>query len=116
MPVNRQIAIMQLKSLGLTIDTADNGQVAVDMLKEKEPGYYDAVLMDIQMPVLDGYEATKVIRDLGREDLKNIPIIAMTANAFSEDVKKALDSGMNAHVAKPIDMVVLENVLRNALC
>ncbi len=116
MPVNRHIAVMQLKSLGLTIETADNGQVAVDMLKDNEPGYYDLVLMDIQMPVLDGYEATKAIRGLGREDLETIPIIAMTANAFSEDVRKALESGMNAHVAKPIDMVVLENAIRNALC
>lgn len=116
MPVNRQIAQMQLKSLGLTIDTAENGQVAVDKLKETEPGFYDIVLMDIQMPILDGYSATKVIREDSREDLKNIPIIAMTANAFSEDVKKALESGMNGHVAKPIDVAVLESTLRNVLC
>ena len=113
MPVNRQIAIMQLKSLGVAIDTAENGQIAVDKLTGQEPGTYDAVLMDVQMPVLDGYGATKAIRESGREDLQVIPIIAMTANAFSEDVKKALDSGMNAHVAKPIDMVILEKTLRN---
>ena len=71
--------------------------------------------MDIQMPVLDGYEATKAIRESGRDDLTTIPIIAMTANAFSEDVKKALDAGMDAHVAKPIDLVVLEKTLRNVL-
>ncbi len=115
MPVNRKIAVMQLESLGLTIDIAENGQIAVDKLGDSEPGTYDAVLMDIQMPVLDGYTATKVIRELGRADLKEIPIIAMTANAFSEDVKKALDAGMNAHVAKPIDMSILENVLRSVL-
>ncbi len=115
MPVNRQIALMQLKSLGLTIDTAENGQVAVDMLKGAEPGTYDVILMDIQMPVLDGYGAARAIRELGREDLNNIPIIAMTANAFSEDVQKAHEAGMNAHVAKPIDMVVLEKTLRIAL-
>lgn len=115
MPVNRQIAIMQLKSLGLTIDVAENGQIAVDKLTEQAAGTYDVVLMDVQMPVLDGYGATKAIRESGREDLTVIPIIAMTANAFSEDVKKALDAGMNAHVAKPIDMALLEKTLRNVL-
>ena len=113
MPVNRQIAVMQLKGLGLTIDTAENGKVAVDKVVMAEPNTYDAILMDIQMPYLDGYGATKAIREAGRPDLKEIPIIAMTANAFAEDVKKALDAGMNAHVAKPIDLTVLENTLRN---
>ena len=79
------------------------------------PGQYSAVLMDIQMPVMDGYEATRAIRQIPDESLSSIPIIAMTANAFSEDVKKAHDAGMNAHIAKPIDLNVLLGVLREVM-
>ena len=78
---------------------------------EKEPGYYDAILMDIRMPVMDGLEATKEIRKLPREDARTIPIIAMTANAFDEDMKKSIESGMNGHLAKPIDFKELLNML-----
>jgi len=84
-----------------------DGQEAVELFRNSEPGEFDVILMDIMMPVMNGYEATKMIRSLDREDAKKIPIIAMTANAFEEDKKMALASGMNDHVAKPIDMNVL---------
>ena len=115
MLVNRKVATMQLEGLGLTVNTAENGQEAADILTASEPGTYDAVLTDIQMPIMDGYKLAETIRTMDRKDLQEIPIIAMTANAFSEDIKKAHDSGMNAHVAKPIDMVILENTLRDVL-
>lgn len=83
----------------------------VEAFTSAEPGTYDVILMDIQMPGMNGYEAARVIRSLDRADAKEIPIIAMTANAFAEDVQAALEAGMNAHVAKPIDM----NMLRAAL-
>ncbi|WP_081748992.1 amino acid permease [Butyrivibrio sp. FCS014] len=115
MTINRKIATMQLEGLGLTVDQAENGKEALDMLDASVEGLYDAVLTDIQMPVMNGYEVAAAIRNSDREDLRKIPIIAMTANAFSEDIKRAHDSGMNAHVAKPIDMVILENTLRDVL-
>lgn len=115
MTINRKIATMQLEGLGLTVDQAENGKEALDMLDASAEGLYDAVLTDIQMPVMNGYEVAAAIRNSDREDLRKIPIIAMTANAFSEDIKRAHDSGMNAHVAKPIDMVILENTLRDIL-
>ena len=113
--INREIAGMLLTSLGFTIDFAENGQEAVDKVAASVPGYYKGVLMDIQMPVMDGYEASRAIRALDDKELAGIPIIAMTANAFSEDVKNAMDAGMNAHVAKPIDMKVLKGVLEEVL-
>ena len=106
---------MRLANLGFTIDFAENGQEAVDKVAASVPGYYKGVLMDIQMPVMDGYEASRAIRALDDKELAGIPIIAMTANAFSEDVKNAMDAGMNAHVAKPIDMKVLKGVLQEVL-
>ncbi|MBR1524193.1 MAG: amino acid permease [Lachnospiraceae bacterium] len=113
--INREIASMLLSSLGITLEYAENGQEAVDKIKGSEPGYFDGILMDIQMPVMNGYEASKEIRALPDRELAGIPIIAMTANAFSEDVKNAMDAGMNAHVAKPIDMNVLRSVLQETL-
>lgn len=113
--INREIAGMLLASLGFTVDFAENGQEAVDRIAASVPGYYKGVLMDIQMPVMDGYEASRAIRALSDKELAGIPIIAMTANAFSEDVKNAMDAGMNAHVAKPIDMKVLKGVLQEVL-
>lgn len=114
-PINREIATMQLASFGFTVETAENGKEGVDTLASSEPGYYDAVLMDIQMPVMDGFEATAAIRALPDERLANIPVVAMTANAFSEDVKKAKEAGMNGHIAKPIDVNIMINVLRDVL-
>ncbi|MBQ9262919.1 MAG: amino acid permease [Clostridia bacterium] len=102
--INREIAQMILAQAGFSIETAVNGQIAVDMVSISEPGYYDAVLMDIQMPVMDGYEATKAIRALENKELANIPIIAMTANAFKEDEQAAANVGMQAHIAKPLDV------------
>ena len=115
MEINREIAVIQLEGLGFTIETAENGKEAYEMVAASAPGYYDVVLMDVKMPVMNGYDATKAIRALDDDGLSKVPIIAMTANAFSEDVKEALDAGMNAHVAKPMDMNVLENVLREVL-
>ena len=101
--LNWEIANELLSEEGLVLDWAENGQVCVEMFQRSEVGYYDAVLMDVRMPVMGGYEATQVIRGLDRPD-RDLPIIAMTADAFAEDVKRALDCGMNAHVAKPIDV------------
>lgn len=113
--MNQEIAVALLENAGFCVDVADNGQAAVDMLKKAEPGYYQVVLMDIQMPVMDGYEATHVIRNLENRELASIPIIAMTANAFTEDREEALRSGMNAHIAKPINVQVLFQTLDNIL-
>ena len=83
------------------------------MVKNSAPGYYDAILMDIQMPVMDGYEASRKIRGLEDRELASIPIIALTANAFDEDKKEALSNGMNAHIAKPLDIPVLYETLES---
>ncbi len=111
--LNREIAAEILKSAGFVVECAENGQKAVEMLGASEPGYYSAVLMDIQMPVMDGYEASRTIRKLSNPTLAGIPIIAMTANAFEQDKQLALEAGMNAHVSKPIDVkVLLDTILK----
>lgn len=115
MDVNREIAVMLLQGFGFTVDVAVNGKDAVEKIAASEPGYYRAVLMDIQMPVMDGYDATRAIRGLANAKLAHIPVVAMTANAFSEDVKKAQDAGMNGHIAKPIDPNVLKATLTEVL-
>jgi len=115
MDINREIAKAMLEANGFIIDEATNGQEALDMVADSEPDYYYAVLMDIQMPVMDGYEATKAIRKLENSKLANIPIIAMTANAFDEDRQNAIAYGMNAHVAKPIDVDQLLGTLSGLL-
>ncbi len=102
--LNWEIASELLSSQGLELDWAENGQLCVEMFQAAAPGYYDAILMDLRMPVMTGYQATEAIRAMEREDAKTIPIIAMTADAFSEDIKKCLACGMNAHVSKPIDV------------
>ena len=94
---------------------AENGQVAVEMLTRSQPGYYQLILMDVQMPVMNGYEATRAIRKLENQRLANIPIVAMTANAFEEDKQEALRSGMNGHIAKPIDIEMLIDTLDEML-
>ena len=102
--LNWEIASELLSERGLELEWAENGQVCLEMFQAQQPGYYDAVLMDLRMPIMTGYQATEAIRGLEREDAKTIPIIAMTADAFAEDIQKCLDYGMNAHVAKPIDV------------
>ena len=113
--LNREIAEEIIGSTGVLVETAVNGQDAVDKVMQSAEGYYQMILMDIQMPIMDGYEATRQIRQLPRTDVVNIPIIAMTANAFSEDVANALNAGMNHHLAKPIDIKALMGVLSTYL-
>ena len=113
--VNMEIAQMLLSQEGFLIETAENGQIALDMTASSEPGYYDVILMDVQMPVMDGYEATRAIRGLPDKRLAGIPIIAMTANAFQEDIKKAEAVGMNGHIAKPLDIPGMKATLRQVL-
>ena len=107
----RKIISYDLRKAGHTIVESGDGQEALDKIKASAPGYYDLIFMDIMMPVMDGLEATKEIRRLSRRDCQEIPIIAMSANAFDEDVKKSLASGMNGHLSKPIDLAKLEEVL-----
>ena len=95
----------------MTVTIADNGQQGVELFSRSALGFYDAVLMDIRMPVMDGYEATRAIRALPRADAAAVPIIAMTADAFEDDVKKCREAGMNEHIAKPIDPEKLYMVL-----
>lgn len=102
--INQEIATIVLSQLGFIVETAEDGKDAVDKVAASTPGYYDVVIMDIQMPVMDGFTATRHIRELENKELANIPIIAMTANAFKEDEQAALDAGMQAHIAKPIDI------------
>ena len=113
--LNQEIAVAILEEAGLTAEVAENGQIAVEMLKSSQPGYYQLVLMDIQMPVMNGYQAAKKIRKLENRELASIPIIAMTANAFEEDKQEALHCGMNDHIAKPIDIETLLETLDNIL-
>lgn len=113
--LNQEIAVAILSDAGFTVDVADNGQIAVDMLQNSQPGYYQAVLMDIQMPVLNGYGAAKAIRALENKELANIPILAMSANAFEEDKQEALKSGMNGHIPKPVDIEALFKALDSVL-
>jgi len=113
--LNMEIAQEILCEAGFAVETAENGQIAVDMVKNSGAGYYDAVLMDIQMPVMNGYQAARAIRSLDDQELSQVPIIALTANAFDEDKKESLANGMNAHVAKPVDARVLCETLREIL-
>jgi len=113
--LNQEIAVAILGDAGFETEVAGNGRIAVDMLKKSEPGYYQMVLMDVQMPVMNGYEATKEIRSFEDKQLASIPIIAMTANAFEEDRQEAIKSGMNGHIAKPIDVKELFHTLDKIL-
>ncbi len=114
-PLNQEIATVILEEAGFSTEVADNGQIAVNMLKNSQPGYYNLVLMDVQMPVMDGYEATKLIRKLENQELAAIPILAMTANAFEEDRQNALQCGMNGHIAKPINIEKMIETLDKVL-
>lgn len=108
--INYEVAYEILTEVGLKIERAENGQICVNKFNESQIGYYDAILMDIRMPVMDGYDATKAIRKLDRKD-KDLPIIAMTADAFSGDIQVCIECGMNAHIAKPIDIADCLRVL-----
>jgi len=114
--INAEIAIRILGSLGLQIVHAENGRQAVEIFSASRPGQFCAVLMDIQMPVMNGYEASRAIRETARPDAGTVPIIAMTADAFEESVKKAKESGMNDYITKPVDTAKLYSVLRGRIC
>ncbi len=113
--LNAEILTELLEMAGASCQVAGNGREALEMFEGAESGQYDLILMDVQMPVMDGYEATRAIRGCRHPQAKTIPIIAMTANAFSEDVKDALDAGMDEHVAKPIDMERLKSVIKDII-
>ena len=109
--INAEILMELLDMEGVICERAVNGREAVTLFQSKPVAYYDGVLMDIQMPEMNGYEAAQAIRALTREDAGSIPIVAMTANTFAEDVQKSMEAGMNAHIAKPVDLKVLKSVL-----
>lgn len=113
--LNREIAVELLKEEGFILDTAEDGTIAVEKMRTAKPGQYDLILMDIQMPIMDGYEATRQIRKLENPETANIPIVAITANAFEEDRQKALEAGMNEHASKPIDLARLLEVVKKVL-
>ena len=114
--LNWEILKELLSDIGMELDWAENGQICLEKFQKAEQGYYDAVLMDIRMPIMNGYEATEAIRALDRQDAKEIPIIAMTADAFSEDIQRCLESGMNAHTAKPINLDEVVSLLKKYIC
>ena len=109
--LNWEIARELLSGQGIELEWAENGEVCLEKFRQSGEGFYDAVLMDVRMPVMNGYEATRQIRALNRKDAACVPIIAMTADAFAEDIKRCLECGMNAHVAKPIDFRELTRTL-----
>ena len=113
--LNMEIAELMFRNEGAVVTKAWNGQEAVEIFKKSRPGEIDVILMDIMMPVMNGYEATKIIRSMGREDAKVIPIIAMTANAFTEDRLRAKEAGMNEHIAKPVDVNKLVKTIHELL-
>lgn len=113
--INWEILKELLSDMGMELEWAENGKICLEKFEESEEGYYDVIFMDVRMPVMNGYESTKAIRSLNRPDAGDIPIIAMTADAFSEDIKRCLDSGMTAHTAKPINLEELLSLLRKYL-
>ena len=113
--MNAEIMSMVLSMREMLVDHAENGRIAVEMFETHEEGYYDAILMDMRMPEMDGLEATRRIRSMNRADAKKIPIIALTANAFDEDVQQSMQAGLNAHLSKPVDPDVLFETLEGLL-
>lgn len=113
--INREIVMTFLEMVGAIVETAENGEIALEMLKRSNHNYYDLVLMDVMMPVMDGYQATKEIRKLEDKKISNIPIIAMTANAFEDDRQNAINAGMNDYISKPIKVETLYSVIKKYL-
>ena len=113
--VNAEIIMMILSMREMEVDLAENGAEAVELFAASEPGSYDAVLMDMRMPVMDGLEATRRIRALDRPDAKTVPIIALTANAFDEDVQRSMQAGLNAHLSKPVEPEALFETLESLI-
>ena len=113
--VNIEIMAMILSMREIEVDTAENGKIAVDKFAQHPAGYYDAILMDMRMPEMDGLEATRIIRAMDRDDAKQIPIIALTANAFDEDVQRSMQAGLNAHLSKPVDPTALFDTLEKLI-
>ena len=113
--INAEIMIMILSTRQIEVDLAENGKIAVDMFESHPEGYYDAILMDMRMPVMNGLEATRAIRALDRTDAGEIPVIALTANAFDEDVQRSLQAGLNAHLSKPVEPDSLFNTLERLI-
>ena len=111
--INTEIMVQLLEMKNMVAECAENGQIAVEMFQKSRVNYYDAILMDVRMPVMNGLEAATIIRSLDREDAKTVPIIAMTASAFDEDVQRSLQAGMNAHLSKPIEMERLYETLES---
>ncbi len=110
--LNQEIAVEMLSVTGVQVEVADNGKEALDKFERSPEGWYDIIFMDIQMPVMDGYEASKRIRALPRKDAESVWIVAMTANAFVEDIRLSRDAGMNEHCSKPVDPERLQEILR----
>ncbi|MBR1857973.1 MAG: response regulator, partial [Selenomonadaceae bacterium] len=115
MIVNAEIMMQVLQMREMLPEHAENGKIAVEMFSSHEEGYYSAILMDMRMPEMDGLEATMAIRAMKRADAKTIPIIALTANAFDEDVQRSLQAGLNAHLSKPVNPDVLFETLENMI-
>ncbi len=113
--LNMEIAEELIGTTGVQIDKAYNGKEAVELFSKNPCGYYNLIFMDIQMPVMDGYEATSQIRSLDKPDSKSIPIVALSANALADDIENSLNAGMNEHIAKPIDMEAVWKVLKKYL-
>ena len=113
--INAEIMSMVLQAREMEADLAENGKIAVEKYESHEPGYYDAILMDMRMPEMDGLEATRRIRAADRPDAQIIPIIALTANAFDEDVQRSLQAGLNAHLSKPVEPENLYSTLESLI-
>ena len=113
--VNAEIMMMVLGMREIEADHAENGKIAVELFQSHDPGYYSAILMDMRMPEMDGLTATETIRALDRPDAKTIPIIALTANAFDEDVQRSMQAGMNAHLSKPVEPELLFETLEHLI-
>ncbi len=113
--LNQEIALELLEMTGIQAEAADNGAMAVQMFEKSPEGYYDLIFMDIQMPVLDGYGASRKIRALSRKDAQSVCIVAMTANAFAEDIRRSREAGMDEHLSKPVDPRRLEEILQKRL-